>query len=210
MIRILIADDHPIVRRGLTDIVGGEADMRVVGEAQNTLELLDVARQQPADVVVLDITMPGPSGLEALRRLKQEQPSLRVLILSMHPERQYAARVIKAGAAGYVTKDTAAEELVTAIRKVMASGHYVSPAFAERAAIGLIKDDAQSMPDRLSDREYEVLRLLVSGRLVSEIADELCISIKTASSHKQRAMEKLGIRSVAGLSRYAVEHDVFV
>jgi two-component system, NarL family, invasion response regulator UvrY len=206
MIRLLVADDHAVVRRGVRQIVEAEPDMRVVGEAGSTPELLDLAGKARADLVVLDIAMPGPSGLEALKSLRQAQPHLRVVMLSIYPEDQYAARVIKAGASGYVTKEAAPEELVKAIRRAMGGCHYVSPSYAERTTMNLITDNGRPPHERLSDREFEVVRLLVSGKLVSRIASELFLSVKTVSTHKQKALEKLGIQSVAELTRYAIEN----
>jgi two-component system, NarL family, invasion response regulator UvrY len=209
MIRLVIADDHAVVRRGVKEIVTAERDMSVVGEASNTEELLALIRKQYADLVVLDIAMPGRSGLEALRQLRHEHSHVPILVMSIHPESQYAVRAMKAGAAGYVTKETAPDELVRAIRKVMSGGCYVSPSFGELMGLGLVNVSDQPAHERLSDREHEVLRLLVSGKLVSEIADELFLSAKTISTYKQRALDKLGVRTIAEVTRYAIEHQLF-
>jgi two-component system, NarL family, invasion response regulator UvrY len=209
MIRLVIADDHAVVRRGLKEIVSAERDMSVVGEATSTDDLLALMRRLYADLVVLDISMPGRSGLEALRDLRHDHPGSRVLVMSIHPESQYAVRAMKAGAGGYVTKETAPDELVKAIRKVMSGGCYVSPSFGELMGLGLVNVTEQPAHDRLSDREHEVVRLLVSGKLVSEIAEDLMLSVKTISTYKQRALDKLGVRTVAEVTRYAIEHRLF-
>ena len=206
MINILIADDHAIVRRGLKQIVAEEPDMTVAGEAKTAQQVLDLVRKQQWDVVILDITMPGRSGLEVLKELKQERPKLPVLMLSMHPEEQFAVRALKAGAAGYLTKESAPEELVTALRKVLRGGKYVSPALAEKLAFALATASDRPPHETLSDREYEVLRLIASGKTVSEIAEQLSLSVKTISTYRTRVLEKMNLKNNAELMQYAVTH----
>jgi two-component system, NarL family, invasion response regulator UvrY len=208
MIRVLIADDHAVVRLGLKRIVSAEPDMDVVGDAQNADDLLALARTVPADIVVMDITMPGKSGLEALRELHVEYPRLPVLMLSMHPENQYAVRALKSGAAGYLTKEGAPEELVKAIRKIVSGGRYVSSALAERLAMGLVGDDGAPQHERLSQREYQVMCLLASGKSTSEVADELGLSVKTVSSYRARILEKMAMKGNGQLTRYAIENQL--
>ncbi len=207
MIRILIADDHAVVRRGLRQTVAEEADLAVVGEAANGPELLGLVRKQPCDVVVLDISMPGRSGLDVLKDIKQEHPKLPLLVLSMHPEDQYAVRALKMGAAGYLTKETAPEELVAAIRKVISGGRYVSPSLAERLAIGLTTD-VERPHESLSEREYQVLCLIGSGKSVSEIATELSLSVKTVSTYRARILEKMNMKNNAELTHYAIRNGL--
>lgn len=208
MIRILIADDHAVVRRGLKQIVAEEPDMAVLGEAQNAPEALQELRARDWDVLVLDITMPGRGGLEVLREARASRPGLPVLVLSTHPEEQYAVRALRAGAAGYLTKETAPEELVKAIRKVHGGGKYVSPALAEQLAAGLSEGAEKPPHERLTDREYEVLRLLASGQTVSQVADQLSLSVKTVSTYRARILEKMGMHTNAELTSYAVRHGL--
>jgi two-component system, NarL family, invasion response regulator UvrY len=208
VIRVLIADDHAVVRHGLKRIVSAELDMAVAGEAQNGDELLALARAESADIIVMDITMPGKTGLEALKVLRKEHPRLPVLVLSMHPENQYAVRALKSGAAGYLTKDSAPEELVKAIRKIVQGGRYVSGALAERLAMGLGGDDGQPQHERLSQREYQVMCLLASGKSTSEIAETLNLSVKTVSSYRARILEKMAMKGNGQLTRYAIENQL--
>ena len=204
MIRVLIVDDHAVVRQGVKQIVGEEGDMTVVGEARSVEEMLGFIRGQECDVVVEDISMPGRSGLDALKELRQERPKLPVLILSVHPEGQYAAHALKLGAAGYVTKDSAAEDLVQAIRKVVSGGRYVSPTLAETLAYDLTADTWGRRHEILSERERQVLCLVGSGRSVAGVAEELSLSIKTVSTYRTRILEKLHMRTTADLIHYAV------
>jgi DNA-binding NarL/FixJ family response regulator len=208
VIRILIADDHVIVRRGLKQIVAEQPDMSVVGEARNAQEVLELGRKQPWDVVVLDISMPGRGGLEVLKELKQEHPKLPVLILSVHPEDQYAVRALKAGASGYVHKETAPEELVKAIRTVLAGRKYISASFAENLAVALGADTEKAPHETLSDREYQVFCLIASGKTVSEIAEQLSLSVKTISTYRARILEKMGMSSNAELTHYAIQRGL--
>ncbi len=206
MMRILIADDHAIVRQGLRQTVAGQPDMIVAGEAQNAHETLKLVREQEWDVVVLDITMPGRSGLDLLIELKRERPHLPVLILSMHSEEQFAVRALKARASGYITKQSAPKELIKAIRKVQQGGKYVSPSLAESLAFELGDDDGKSAHEKLSDREYQTLRMIAAGRTPKEIAAELNLSEKTVGTYRTRLMEKMNMTRNAELIRYAVEN----
>jgi two-component system invasion response regulator UvrY len=206
MIRILVADDHAIVRRGLRQIVADESDMEVVGEAQTTQEILDLARQEEWDVIVLNISMPGRGGFEALKALKQTHSKRPVLVLSMYPEDQFAVRAFRAGAAGYMTKESAPEELVQAIRKVVRGGKYVSPSLAEKLAAELGEDAERPPHEALSEREYHVLCLLASGKTATQIAAEMSLSVKTISTYRARLLEKMRMKTNAEVTRYAIEH----
>jgi DNA-binding NarL/FixJ family response regulator len=206
MIRVLIADDHQIVRDGLKQILGAQADIAVAAEVASGDEALARVRADDYDLALVDMSMPGLSGIDLIKRLKLAKPKLKVLVLSMHGESQYAARALKAGASGYLTKDSASAQLVGAIRKVAAGGVHIS----EAAAVQLIGGGASDAPHtRLSDREFEVFRLLVAGKSPTEIADQLRLSIKTVSTHKTRLLEKMGLQSTAELVRYALEQKLF-
>jgi len=202
MIRVLIADDHAIVRDGLKRILAATPDLQVAGEAAGGDQVLALVKANDYDVAMLDMSMPGLSGLDLIKRLKQERPKLRILVLSMHGEQQYAARVLKAGAAGYLNKDSAAELLVGAIRKIAAGGMHVG----EAAAASLLQAGDKPPHEALSDREFEVLRLLVEGLGPTEIGARLHLSVKTVSTHKTHILEKLNLGSTAELVRYALEH----
>jgi DNA-binding NarL/FixJ family response regulator len=206
MIRVLLADDHEIVRDGLKRILGACSDLQVAGEAANGDEALALARANDYDLALIDMSMPGLSGIDLVKRLKAEKPKMRLLVLSMHGEPQYAARALKAGAAGYLTKDSAAEKLVGAIRKVAGGGLLVS----EAAAAGLLAASTGEGPlhSRLSDREFEVFKQLAGGASPTEIARRLHLSVKTVSTHKTRIQEKLGLSSTAELVRYALENQL--
>ena len=206
MIRILIADDHTIMREGLKQLLANEADFVVVAEAADGHEVLKLVREREFDVLLLDMSMPGRSGIELIKQVKTEKPRLRLLVLSMHQESQYAVRAIKAGASGYLTKDSASTQLVSAIRKVAAGGAFITADVAEQLALGAMPNVAGLPHTALSDREYEVFQLLVSGVSVSDIADRLNVSVKTVSTHKARLMEKMGIGNQAELIRYALRH----
>jgi len=206
--RILIADDHAILRRGLKEILMRELDDAICGEAENAEQVLAQVRNQEWDVVILDVTMPGRSGLDVLRDLKAMHPKLPVLVLSMHPEDQYGKRILKAGASGYMNKDTAPEELIKAIRKVQAGGRYVSPALAEKLAWDLNADQERPVHEILSDREFEVLRLLASGKTVGQIAQDLHLSPTTVSTYRARILEKMSMTTTAELMRYAIENHL--
>ena len=202
MISLLIADDHSIVRDGLKRILAATADLQVAGEAASGDEALALVKANDYDVVMLDMSMPGLSGLDLIKRLKLEKPKLRILVLSMHGESQYAARVLKAGAAGYLNKDSAAEVLLSALRKIAAGGVHIG----EAAAASLLQSEGKLPHEALSDREFEVMRLLVEGLGPTEIGERLHLSVKTVSTHKTRILEKLNLGSTAELVRYALEH----
>ncbi len=197
-----------MVRHGLRQILADEFKRATFGEARNAQEALDLVWKDNWDVVILDITMPGRSGLEVLREIKKSKPRLPVLVLSMHPENQFAVRVLKRGAAGYMTKESAPEELVGAIKKVLAGGRYVSTSLAEKLATYLASDSQQPAQELLSDREFQVLRLIASGKIVSEIAKELSLSVKTISTYRTRVLEKMSLRNNAELMHYAMQHDL--
>jgi DNA-binding NarL/FixJ family response regulator len=206
MIRVLLADDHQIVRDGLRRILAGQAGFEVAAEAANGDEALALARAHDFEVAVIDLSMPGLAGLDLVKRLKLEKPAMKLLVLSMHGEQQYAARALKAGASGYLNKDSAAGQLIGALRKIAAGGVHVS----EAAAAGLISAGTGDGPphQRLSDREFEVFKLLAGGTSPTEIAERLHLSVKTVSTHKTRLQEKLGLGSTAELVRYALEHKL--
>ena len=208
MIRLFIADDHPVVRAGLRGIVDGEPDFEVVGEARDAGDMLARIGLTPAEVLLLDVSMPGPGFLEVLSCLRQDHPRVAVLVLSVHPEDQYAVRALRAGAAGYLTKDHSPEELVAAIRKVHRGGKYVSPSLAEKLAVGLEIGADGSPHEQLSNREYDVLCLLGSGRTVKEIASRLALSPKTVSTYRARVLEKMKLATNADLVRYAAQHGL--
>ena len=208
MIRILIADDHAVVREGLKRIVAETPDMEVVGEAASGHEALDFAQKRECDLVLLDLAMPGKDGLDTLKELRAVRPGLPVLVLSVYPEDQYAVRLLRAGAAGYLTKESAPEELVTAIRKVSRGGRYVSETLAEQLAV-LLGSGADRPPhEALSDREFRVMVMLASGKTVSEVAGTLCLSVKTISTYRARALHKMNMRNNAEFSFYAVKHGL--
>ena len=208
MIKILIADDHAIVREGLKRIVAETADMVVADEATNGHEVLEKVRNNEYNVVILDISMPGRGGVDILKQLKGQKPHLPILILSMHPEEQYAVRVLKAGAAGYLTKESAPDELITAIKRVSRGRKYVSPSLAEKLAFDLERDTERPYHETLSDREYQVLCMIASGKRVQEIAEELCLSVKTVSTYRSRILEKMKMKNNAELMRYAIKHGL--
>lgn len=208
MTKILVADDHAVVREGLKQILSETADMKVVDEASSGQEVLNKVIKQKYDVVVLDISMPGGSGIEILKQLKKVRPNLPVLILSIHPEEQYAVRLLKAGASGYLTKESAAEELVKALRKVAKGRKYITSSLAEKLAFDLELDSSQPPHEKLSDREYQVMRLIASGRSVKQIADELFLSEKTISTYKSRILNKMKMKSSAQIIRYALKENL--
>jgi DNA-binding NarL/FixJ family response regulator len=208
MIRVVIADDHTIVREGLKQLLGAADDLQVVGEARDGHEVLKMVRELEFDVLLLDLSMPSKSGTELIKQVKSEKPRLRILVLSMHAEHQYAVRAVKAGASGYLTKDSASSQLVSAIRKVAAGGALISAEVAEQLALSAMPH-AEGLPHTfLSDREYQVFRLLVSGQSVSDIAERLNLSVKTVSTHKARLMEKMGLANQTELIHYAIKHQL--
>jgi DNA-binding NarL/FixJ family response regulator len=208
MIRILVADDHAVVRQGVKQILADVSDMAVKDEAQNGSETLEKVLQHDYDVVLLDISMPGRSGLEVLEDIKNQRPKLAVLILSMHPEEQYAVRALRAGASGYLTKASAPQELIGAIRKVAGGGKYVTSSLAEKLADELETDTEKLPHERLSNREHQVMLMLAEGKSVSDIADELCLSVKTISTYRTRIMAKMGMKKNAELTLYAVHNKL--
>ena len=207
-IRVVIADDHTILREGLRQLLESADDLRVVAEAADGHEVMERVRALEFDLLILDMSMPGKSGIELIKHVKAERPKLRVLILSMHEEDQYAVRAIKAGASGYVTKDSAGTQLVDAIRKVAAGGAFISAEVAEKLALGAMPGAEGPPHEKLSDREYDVFRRLVAGESVGDIAASLNLSGKTVSTHKARLMEKLGVDNQADLVRYAMRHKL--
>jgi len=206
MIRIVVADDHPIVREGLKQLLSAAGDLAVVGEAQNGQEVLDRVRALAFDVLLLDMSMPGKSGIELIKQVHAEKPKLRILVLSMHEEQQYAVRAIKAGAAGYLTKESATAQLVSAIRKVAGGGAFITDSVAQQLALGAMPQTEGPPHSTLSDREFQVFRELVSGKAVSDIAEQLNLSVKTVSTHKARIMQKMNMSTPAELIRYAIQH----
>lgn len=208
MINILIADDHEIVREGLKQIVSGTDDMIVTGEASNGFDAVNMAVENNYDMVLLDISMPGKSGLEILEQLKQEKPGLPVLILSIYPEEQYAVRAFRSGASGYLTKESASEELIKAIHKVFQGGKYVSSSLAEKLAYELEDNSQKPLHETLSNREFEVLRMIGSGKDLRQIAETLLISAKTVSTYRARVLKKMNMTNNAELIRYVIEYKL--
>ena len=208
MIRVLLVDDHTILREGLKQILSECSDMVVGGEADNGLDAVKKIREADWGVVVLDMSMPGRSGIELIRQIRGEKPKLPILILSMHKEDQYAVRTLKAGASGYLTKESASSQLVSAIRKVAGGGFYVSPEMAEKLAFSLRAESDAPPHTLLSDREYQIFMLLLHGSHVSAIADELNLSVKTVSTHKTHILEKMGIDNMPALVKYAIRHGL--
>jgi len=208
MLKILIADDHPVFRRGLKQIISEASDMVVADEATDGWEALSKVRAGGCDVVLLDITMPGKNGMDVLAHLKNERPTLPILILSMHPEEQYAVRALRAGASGYLTKESTPDELVAAIRKVSRGGKYVSSSLAETLAFALQAKGEQPLHKTLSDREYQVMCMIASGKTVAEIAIELSLSVKTISTYRSRILEKMKMKNNAELARYATKNQL--
>ncbi|MGN6232712.1 MAG: response regulator [Trinickia sp.] len=209
MTKVLLADDHTLVRDGLRHILEGTSGFEVVGEAYDGPTTISLVRSTPADVLVLDLSMPGRNGIELVKQIKDELPALRVLVLTMHAEQQYAVRAFKAGASGYLTKESASKELVSALTKISAGGVYVSLSMAERLAQSLNEPTDMLPHQRLSDREFDVFRRIAAGQTISEIAHELCVSAKTVSTYKTRILEKMQMQHEAALVRYAIQHKLF-
>ncbi len=208
MIRILLADDHPVVREGFKQMLADYEDMLVTGEAGTSQEVLNKVHKNDYDVLLLDIFMPGRSGLEIISELKKEYPKMAILVISAYPEEQYSVRALKRGASGYLLKLTAPEELITAIRAVSQGRNYISSSLAERLA-NMIKDDAQENPhERLSDREFQVMRMIVSGKSLKEIAEDLALSDKTVSTYRTRILEKMNMKNNAEIIHYAMEQGL--
>ena len=210
MIRVLIVDDHAIVRRGLRELLSDEFQGAAFGEAPDARQALEQLRKKEWDIALLDIALPGKSGLDLLKELKAEWPKLPVLVLSAHPEDQFAVRALKAGAGGYMTKECAPEELAKAIRKILAGGRYVSPALAENLAMGVSKDLTRTPHETLSDREYEVMSRIASGKTVTEIGEELSLSPKTISTYRSRVLLKLRVKNSAAIVQYAVRNGLVI
>ena len=208
MIRVLVADDHALVRAGLKQILGMTGEIEVVGEACNGQEVMAEARRAPCDIVLLDIGMPGRSGLDVLKQLRVEHPDVAVLMLTMYPEEQYAVRALRAGAAGYLTKDSGPEELVSAVRKVAGGGRYVSMRTAESLAFEVQGRFRQSPHESLSDRELQVLCMIARGKTVKEVAEELTLSPKTVSTYRARVLAKLNLRNNSEIAYYAVKEGL--
>ena len=209
MIRIVIADDHAIVREGLKRIVGDAPDLQVVAEAADGTQVMQRVREIEFDVLVLDLSMPGRSGMELIKLVKAEKPKLRILVLSMHQEMQYAVRAIKSGASGYLTKESAPAQLEQALRKIAGGGAYISAEVAEQLALGAMPGGAAGVPhESLTQREFEVMRRLAAGGSVTDIATALNLSVKTVSTHKANLMAKMGLQNQTELVRYALKHGL--
>ena len=206
MIRLVIADDHTIVREGLKQLLSAADDLQVIAEACDGQEVLQRVRELDFDVLLLDLSMPGRNGMELIKQVHVEKPKLRVLVLTMHEEQQYAVRAIKSGASGYLTKESASAQLLTAIRKVAGGGAFISAEVAEQLARGAMPQADGPVHTTLSDREYQVFQLIVAGIPVGEIAAQLNLSVKTVSTHKARLMQKMNMSSQADLIRYAISH----
>jgi two-component system invasion response regulator UvrY len=210
MIRVLVVDDHAILRRGLRALLSDAFTRAEFGEASNAEQAMEQLRNKTWDVALLDVTLPGKSGLDLLKELKDGWPKLPVLVLSVHPEDQFAVRALKAGAEGYMTKESVPEELVEATRRILAGGRYVSPTLAEKLALGVRKDSTLTPHETLSDREHEVMCHIASGKTVTEIARELSLSVKTISTYRARILEKLDLRNSAEITRYAIQNGLVI
>ena len=208
VINVLIADDHALIREGLRKTLSGEPDMKLVGDVGNVADLFKQLERLAVNIVLLDITMPGESGLDALKELRHKYPHIPVLILSFHPEHRFAVRALKAGASGYITKQSATEELVQAIRKIVGGGKYVSAALAEELATELDTGSGKQPHETLSDREFQVMRLIAAGKKSSEIAEELSVTMSTVNTYRMRIFEKMKMQSNVELARYALEHGL--
>ena len=206
MIRIVLADDHTIVREGLKQLLAGAPEFSVIAEARDGSEVLKHVRENDFEVLLLDMAMPGKSGIDLIKQVHAEKPKLRILVLSMHEEQQYAVRALKAGAAGYITKDSASARLVEAIRKVAGGGAVISPAVAEQFALAAMPQNEALPHTALSDREFQVFEMLASGESVSAIAERLNLSVKTVSTHKAHVMQKMNLANQSELVRYALNH----
>lgn len=206
MIRLVVADDHTIVRDGLKQLLGAAGDMEVVGEASDGGQVLERVRALEFDLLLLDMSMPGRSGIELIRQVRSEKPKLKILILSMHEESQYAVRAIRAGAAGYLTKESASRQLVEAIRKVAAGGAFISAEVAQQLALGAMPNVKGPPHTSLSDREFQIFRMIADGLSVTDIATRLNLSVKTVSTHKSNILRKMNMTTQAELIRYALTH----
>ena len=208
MIKILIADDHSVVRRGIKQILSEESDIEVLGEASSTDEVIEQLDEQDWDILVLDITMPGKSGLECLLEVRQKKPEMKVLILSMHPEEEIAITALKTGASGYLNKDSVPEELIKAIRKIHEGGRYISSTLAESILYSMDRGSSLEPHETLSEREFQVFCQLSSGKTLTEIAEELSLSIKTISTYRSRILEKMNLKTNVDLTHYAIKHKL--
>ena len=204
----MIADDHTIVREGLKQIVSDTCDITVADEARNGQEILDKFDKQHFDLIVLDISMPGMNGIEVLKTIRLQKPKLPVLILSIYPEEQYAIRVLRSGASGYLTKESAPNELINAIRKIAAGGKYITHSLAEKLALAIDENTEKPLHETLSDREFQVLKLIASGKTPNEIANLLCLSEKTISTYRSRTLEKMRMKNNSELMHYAIQHGL--
>lgn len=208
MIRVILADDHDVVRKGIKLVLSEDPSIEVVGEAKTGAEVIGLISKNKCDVLLMDISMPGMSGLDVLSEIRRSDKTLPVVFLSMHPEEHYAVRAVRSGAAGYITKDSPPESLLKAVKKVASGGRYITSSLAERLADALVSSDDRPLHEFLSERESQILRLIGAGKSPSEIADMLCLSIKTVSTYKTRIMQKMGLKSSAELIRYAVENKL--
>ena len=208
MIKIFIADDHPLVRKGVKEILEEEIDLKVIGDAAYPHEVLEGIQKYEPDMLVTDLTMPGRSGLDLISDIRQLFPKLPILVLTMHPEERFAVRALKAGAYGYITKDSKPEELIKAIRQVVTGRKYITPSLAEKLATELNRDQNKQPHEILSDREFQIMRLISSGKKVSEIADKLSISIRTVNTYRARILLKMNMKSNAELTLYAIENHL--
>jgi two-component system, NarL family, invasion response regulator UvrY len=208
MIRILVADDHAVVREGIKHIFSETPDMYIAGEASNGQEVLENIGKRDYDLLLLDIAMPGRDGLEILKEIKTRNPKLPVLILSMFPEEQYTLRALKSGASGYLTKDSIPNELLKAVRKILRGGKYVSASFSEKLLAELTSDIEKPLHQTLSDREYQIMRMIASGKTMNVIADELSLSVKTVYTYRARILEKMGMKNNMELTHYATKHGL--
>ncbi len=208
MIRIVIADDHEIVRAGLKQIISDDEDMEVLGESNNGENLIELVKKHDYDVVLLDLKMQGISGIDVIKHIKAIKPELPIIVLSMHAEDQYAVRTIKAGASGYITKETAAENLITAVRRVVGGGKYISPTLAETLADSIAGGGGDLPHEKLADREFQVMCMIASGKTVTEIGSELFLSVKTISTYRQRILEKMNMKNNSELTHYAIKNNL--
>jgi len=208
MIKIIIADDHTIVRKGIKQLLEENDSIQVVDEASNGQELLEKIKKNKINLVLLDISMPGRSGIDILKQIKNDHPDLPVLILSMYPEEQYAIRALKSGASGYITKDSAPEELLTAIKKIISGRKYISSNLAEKLASELTDNSGKSLHEKLSDREYEIMIMISSGKKINQIAEDLFLSVKTVSTYRSRILEKTNLKNNVEITRYVMENKL--
>jgi len=210
MIKVLIADDHAVVRRGIRQILSEDSFIQVLGEAANSEEIMAQLYDQEWDVLILDLIMPGKNGLDSLIEIKQRKPDLKVLVLSMHPEEEIAIRALKTGASGYLNKDSVPSELIRAVRKIHAGGRYISGSLAESIFMSINKDMPADPHKELSEREFQVMCLIASGNTLSDIAQELSISVKTVSTYRTRILEKMAMKTNVELTHYAIKHKLVV